>query len=299
MLSYIALLGLFLFFDIGFLKAQSNRPGKFWPPEGKIVRCKINRDTWGIKRYRERTGSNGGAKKFKLKGHQEIALFDIDPLSLRGKIITGALLHFRSAMPQKAPFIRLGVSTIASEWTEGTSRFYIPQRGSACYLQASHQRKDWAYPGSTLMDVVFGKGHTVWRFAECSLPDQLGWQSCAVSPDVISARVAGISHGFCLFDEVGNTWSLKDNKFTYTYFPNRFCYSSEDRNNAPWMEIWVKDGDLVAPGKVELIHVDTDGLPGGEAIVRWRTPNDAGGSKTIGFYVTYRDGGQEKKYPDI
>ncbi len=92
------------------------------------------------------------------------------------------------------------------------------------------------------MDVVFGRGNTIWKFAESALPDPVGWQTCAVDAKVVSGRVAGISHGFCIFDEVGNTWSLKNGKFKYSYFPNRFCYSREKKKTAPWIEIWT-DGE--------------------------------------------------------
>ena len=137
-------------------------PQPVWPPPGEKVMLPVTRDTWISSSDGEKTGSNGGAKKLKLKGQLEYVLMDIDPSVLKGKIIAGALLHVRSASSKKAPLARVGVSSVASQWIEGTSKRYRPQIGSSCFDQAEYKRRDWAYPDSTLMDVVFGRGHTIW-----------------------------------------------------------------------------------------------------------------------------------------
>jgi len=154
-------------------KAQSLEPFPtqriVWPPKGHRVSCPFSKDTWVSAVGDEIIGSNGGAHKLKLKGRQEYILFDADLAELKGKLITGAMLHMRSATPDTAPFLRLGISTIATSWEEGSSTRYRPQQGIACYLQAAYGQQDWSYPGSTLMDVVFGRGHTIWKFADCIL----------------------------------------------------------------------------------------------------------------------------------
>ena len=273
------------------------KPKSTWPPEGHPVICPVTRDTSVSSVGEERTGNNGRAGKIKVKGQQECILLDIDTTPLKGKIVTGALLHIRSASPRKAPLMRLGVSSVAGSWVEGTSASYSPQIGSSCYDQAEYKKCDWAYPGSTLMDLVFGRGHTIWKFADCTWPDSGDWQTCAVDPDVISARVAGISHGFCVYDEAGSIWSIKKGEFKYTYFPNRFCYSKESGKSAPWMEVWVKGRDSIAPEPVKSIDVDINDFPGGEALVRWKTTEDNGGGKTLGFHVTYTSELVEKSIP--
>jgi len=256
------------------------------------------RDTWISSVGREQLGGNGGETRLKVKGQQEYTLFDIDSSELKGRIITGALLHIRSASPRKAPLARLGVSTVASKWTEGTSRKYRPQKGRSCFVQAEYQKRDWAYPGSTIMDVVFGRGHTIWKFADCTPPDKNGWQACAVDADIVAARATCLSHGFFIYDEVGSIWSIKNRKFNFTHFPNRFCYSRESRNNAPWLEIWTNGRDSIPPQPVTSISVDTVMLPAGEALIYWNTPKDSGGGKTLGFQVSYKRKGEgEKKIP--
>lgn len=268
-----------------------------WPPSGHSVRCPVTRDTFVSAYKGEKDGSNGGGSRLKAKGNQEFILFDIDPNALKGKVITGALLHLRSASPEKAPLARLGVSSVASEWREGKSRNYHPEQGGACFSQAEFKNRDWAYSGSSIMDAAFGRGHTIWRFADCTAPDKGGWQKCAVDPDVVAARAAGLSHGFLVSDEVGSEWSLRGGKFDYVNFPNRFCYSRESRGGAPWLEVWVNGEDSIPPEPVSDIKVVTESLPAGQALLSWKTPSDHGGGRTLGFEVYYRKDGKEHEVP--
>ena len=305
-LFWVAILCIVLFFCIGYDNGVAlpvtnsllaKTPQSVWPPQGQQVKCTVMQDTWISSVAEEKNGSNGGAKNLKLKGQQEFVLIDFDFSLLKGKIITGALLHVCSASPRKAPLARVGVSSIAQKWVAGDSRRYRPQVGSSCFSQAGYGKRNWSYPGSTLMDVVFGRGHTIWKFAESSPPEEKGWQTCAVDADVVAARIAGLSHGFCLYDEVGSVWSLEKDCFEYKYFPNRFIYSKESGTRAPWMAVWINGNDSIPPGPIESIRIKTDHFPAGEALVVWDTPVDHGGGKTLGFHVTYKRNGRETPIP--
>ena len=259
-----------------------------WPPKGTLIRCPVTRDTNISSVNEEKTMNSGWAWKFNLKGQQECLLIDIDPSLLKGKNITGALLHIRSASPETAPLARLGVSSLASQWEEGTSMWRRSHKGTSCYQQAQYEVRDWAYPGSTLTDVVFGKGHTLWKFADCTPPDREGWQTCALSPDIVAARIAGLSYGFCVYDEVGSVWSLKKGKFDFTHFPNRLCYSKESWGSDPWLDVWYDGTDTIPPLKIKSVEADVAELPAGQALIRWQTPEDRGIGKTLGFQVSFR-----------
>jgi hypothetical protein len=50
-----------------------------------------------------------------------------------------------------------------------------------------------------------------------------GGQAVLVDTDVVAARVAGLSFGFCLWDEVGTT--CDEQGFHRQLFPNRYVYS--------------------------------------------------------------------------
>ena len=282
-------------------RTQNDDPTRYpktvWSPKGERIKCTVIKDTWISSLPKEKYGNNGGSRRLKVKGQQEYTLLDIDPSPLKGKLITGALLHIRSATLDKAPLYRLGVSAIASKWVEGTSKNYRPEKGSSCFVQSEYGKRNWAYSGSTIMDVTFGGGNTIWKFADCTPPDPKGWQTCAIDSDVVAARVAGLSHGFFIYDEIGNIWSLKKGKFKYTYFPNRFCYSRESGKSGPWLEVWAEGTDTTPPETVSSIEVDTEDFPGGEALVSWETPKDQGSGKTLGFHVTYKRGGIEAPIP--
>lgn len=267
-----------------------------WPPKGTPIKCPVIRDTLISSVEGEQTGNNGAAQMLKLKGMQEYSLIDIDPERLKGRLITGALLHLRSASPEKAPLARVGVSSVATEWIEGGSQRYRPETGSSCYNQAAFLERDWAYPGSTLMDAAFGHGNTLWRFADCTHPDQAGWQAVAVEPDVVALRVARISKGFMLYDEVGHEWSCENGKFEWHVFPNRFFYSRESFASAPWLEVWLHGTDTLPPNAIERINVEKP-LPSGESVLSWKTPTDRGPGKTIGYFATYEYGGSKREIP--
>jgi hypothetical protein len=88
----------------------------------------------------------------------------------------------QQASAKKGGKLGLGVSSLTTEWKEGESGNYRPEEGSACFSQAEFKEKDWAYPASSIMDAAFGRGHTIWKFAEATQPDEAGWQTCVSPP---------------------------------------------------------------------------------------------------------------------
>lgn len=268
-----------------------------WPPKGQPFKVVVNKDTWISMMPGEQNGSNGGATQLKLKGEQEVSIVDVNPALLKGKIITGALLHVKLSS-KDAPLMRVSVSTVASPWVEGNSTNYKPQEGTSCWNYAQHSQDPkkavpWTFAGSFFVDASFGLGHTIWKFADATPPDADGWQVIAVDPDVIAARGAGLSYGFGLWDDVGSEWSYKGGQFKFIQHPNRFVFS-KDQNaaSAPWFEVWYDGTDTVPPDAIDeqSVEVQTERFPAGEALVTWKTPADKGGTKTLGFDVTYKIG---------
>lgn len=275
-------------------------PKPVWPPKGTPQKIEITADDWlsggGKSASKENTTNNGKAFKMKLKGHLEHSIFDIDAATLKGKIVTGALLHLRNASPD-APFWRVGVSSIASPWKEGSGKSYNEAEGEVCFAQAEFKKRDWSFTGSNFMDVSFGRGNTTWKFADCTPPDAGGWQTLAVDPQVVATRISGIGYGFAMCDEVGSEWQDKDNQFKFIQYPNRFCYSHEEQKFAPWLEVWTDGTDNQPPEAVQYSSISTDGLPAGEALVKFIVPEDKGGAGTLGFFVTYARNGETKDLP--
>jgi hypothetical protein len=264
------------------------------PPQGQAVRVAVTRDTWFSNYGGEADANLGGAGRLKLKSNQEMSLIDIDPAPLKGRVVTGATLHVRQSGDQ--PLRRVTVGTFAAEWVEGTSGSYAPQKGSSSFNRRQHPDVPWTVPGSDLTAVMLGQGGTVWRMADAFPPDAQGWQRVAIDPSVVAARVAGVSHGFLLFDDTGSEWTRQGDKFTLHLFPNRFVHSREaGADNAPYLTVFLGPEDTTPPAAPALLRAATAGLPAGEAWVSWTTPADSGPAGTAGFFVT-ADGKEVPRY---
>jgi hypothetical protein len=260
-----------------------------WPPQGQAVRVEVTRDTWVSGVGQEGDGNNGAASRVKVKGYQELTLLDIDARPLAGRVINGATLHLKLA--GKDVLRRATVSSVSSAWVEGSGSSYNRIRGAASYNWAEQDIRPWAWPGSDINAVICGEGNSVWRFADATPPDEDGWQTLAVDPLVMAARVAGISQGFAVYDDVGSEYERNGNQFKYQQLPNRFFYSrDQNKSVAPYFTVYVGVEDREAPPAVgEFKQVDTV-LPPGEAKVSWTTPRDAGPAGTIGFVARYAKG---------
>ena len=148
-----------------------------------------------------------------------------------------------------------------------------------------------------MTSVCNGRGNTIWRFADASAPDAGGFQTIAVEPAVVAARVAGISRGFVIMDDVGSEYERQGDKFTYHLFPNRFAASRESGvGTAPYFTIELGEYDLQPPpAPTGIKQLDTPGGPGvpgiseqlppGQAKISWDVPLDIGPAGTIGFDV--------------
>ena len=126
--------------------------------------------------------------------------------------------------------------------------------------------------------------------ADAPPPDADGWQPIPVDPRVVAARVAGISHGFLLFDDTGTEWTKTGEKFDLRVFPNRFVYSREqNRSSAPYFTIELGPDDRRPPMAPSDLRAETATarLPPGEALVTWVTPRDDGPAGVLGFFVTF------------
>jgi hypothetical protein len=252
--------------------------------EPQTLRLPITRDTWFSNVGAEADGNNGGAPRLKLKSHQEMSLVDFDPLPLKGRIVRSATLHLRSVGEPRLK--RVTVGTFGSEWTEGTASGYAPQDGSSTHNHRRHPNVPWTIPGSDLCSVILGQAGTLWHSADASAPDGKGWQTIAVDPAVVAARVAGVSQGLFLYDDTGSEWTRSGEKFTPIHLPNRFVNSKDsNRANAPFLTVSVGERDAVPPEATGPIRVDPGDLPAGEAWISWTSPRDPGGSGVLGYFV--------------
>jgi hypothetical protein len=263
-------------------------------PEPGAIRVPVTRDTWLSSVGREADGNNGGVPRLKLKSYQEMSLVDIDSGPLKGRVVQRASLHLRLAGPERLG--RVTVGSIAADWVEGTGRNYEPQPGSSSFNRRRHGDVPWSHPGSDLCSVILGQGGTLWHMADATEPDADRWQEVAVDPSVVAARVAGLSHGFLLFDDTGSEWTRQGESFKIHHMPNRFVHSRESgAAGAPYLTIVLGAEDHVPPGMPVDLRSECDDLAAGEARVSWRSPTDEGAAGTLGFFVT-ADGRDVPRY---
>jgi hypothetical protein len=250
------------------------------------LRFDVTRDAWVSAVGPEADGNNGGATRLKLKSIQEMSLVDFDARALAGRTIRSAKLHLKKVGDERLE--RVTVSSVGAEWFEGTGTGYSVQPGGSTFKHRRHPDLPWSVGGGDICHVVLGNGGTVWGMADASPPDADGWQQIQVDPRVLSARVAGLSHGFLVFDDTGSEWTRSGEKFQLTVFPNRFVYSrDQNRASAPFFTIDPGPDDRQPPKAPTALRVEpaTEFLPAGEALISWRTPRDDGAAGTLGFFV--------------
>lgn len=237
----------------------------------------VTRDTSLSTADGEDSGGNGGASRLKLKSYQELALVDADFEALRGRTIERATLLVRSR--SSAPLRRVSVSTVATPWTEGDGTSHTEIRGAASFRAAQHGAKPWAGAASDLTHATFGAIGSVWSWSEASAPED-GWQRIAVDPRLVAARIAGLSEGFALIDDVGTEWTRAGERVSFDPFPNRLVSSREGGpRSAPRFEIVLGVEDHEAPAPVANLRALDDGTLGAVFDV----PEDPGGSGVLGF----------------
>ncbi|MDX2035331.1 MAG: DUF4091 domain-containing protein [Isosphaeraceae bacterium] len=250
----------------------------------ETIRVEISRDTWLSNVGREADGSNGGAARLKVKSHQELSLIDIDPAPLRGRVIRRARLHVTRSSP--AILLRVSVGTVAAEWVEGTASNYDEQKGSSTFRRRRHPDVPWTVETSDLCSVILGNGGTIWHSSDASAPDAEGRQTIEVDPAIVAARVAGISHGFVIFDDTGSEWTRQGETFTAIPMPNRLFFSKDsNRKSAPWFELELGESDEIPPGEPTDIRSDAADLPAGETWVSWSAPAATKGADVLGYDV--------------
>ncbi len=251
------------------------------------LRLDVTRDAWVSAVGEESDGNNGAAPRLKLKSIQEMSLVDVDARPLVGKTIRSAVLHVQKSGAES--LLRVTVSSVGAEWYEGTGSGYSIQAGGATFRHRRHPDLPWSTGGGDLCHVILGNGGTLWGMADASAADREGWQRIAVDPRVVAARVAGLSHGFLVFDDTGSEWTRRGETFSLQVFPNRFVYSrDQNRASAPYFTVELGSDDRRPPGAPSAIHVEpeTEALPAGQAVVSWQTPADTGPAGTLGYLVS-------------
>lgn len=229
--------------------SQSYAPAQS-PAEG-WVRVDIARDTWLSNYQSERSGSNGAAPRLKLKSIIELSIIDFQPGILKGKKIQQAKLMLK--VEGDRPIDRVTLSTISADWIEGNGTGYQVVKGASTFTHRVYPTEKWF--DSDLTAVSIGQGNTLYASVDAKPADQKGWVELDIPPEILLARVHGLSFGILLMDDTGSTWTRKGEEFKQEIFPNRYVASKDsNRSSSPYILVKLASDSSVPndkPQKVE------------------------------------------------
>lgn len=271
---------------------------------GEIAKFPVTRDLWISSASGEEEGNNGGAPRLKVKGYQEFSILDFDLAPLLGKRIEKATLHLKKTGGER--LYRVGVSSITSDWVEGTGSNYEKVEGTSSFRWRKYQSEpwfdrncgSWGTPRkeySDITSVIFGLGGSIWANSDASEPND-DWQTIDVNVDVVTARVLGLSYGFVVFDDTGTELERNGDDVNIRLFPNRFFYSKEQNKScSPFLEIEYSDV-LEKKRPQEPLHLSADSkeLPRGAVKISWESGRLLT-DEVLGFFMNV-DGQKVQQY---
>lgn len=203
-------------------------------PQG-WTRLDIARDTWLSNHPSEQSASNGGAPKLKLKSIIELSIIDFQPTQLKGKRIEQAKLMLK--VEGDRPIERVTLSTLSADWIEGKGSGYQVVPGASTFTHRIYPGELWQ--GSDVTAVSIGQGNTIYASVDAKPAAVKGWVELEIPPEILLARVYGLSYGILLMDDTGSTWTRNGEEFKQEIFPNRFV-ASKDSNKSSAPHILVK-----------------------------------------------------------
>ena len=269
--------------------ASSGAGSQLSSARSEIMRLDVTRDAWVSEVGREADGNNGGAPRLKLKSIQEMSLIDIDARPLVGRTIRSAVLHLKKAGDE--PLKRVTVSSVGAEWFEGTGSSYAIQPGGATFRRPTAPRPPLVDrrrrplpcgPGQRRHNLADGRRLAARSRRLAAVP---------VDPRVVAARVAGLSHGFLVFDDTGSEWTRAGETFTLRLFPNRFVYSREQNRRALPISRSSSARTTASPPRLPAIcacEPETDRSAGRRGIGLVGHAAGSGPAGTLGFFVDAR-----------
>ncbi len=167
-----------------------------------------------------------------MKGIENIVILNFDAEKLRGQVVTRATLHIKGT-DRNMMVRKVGVSTIATEWSEGRQTSQAKAAGGdSDFLSPDGTGRLWGGPGSNFLAAVWGRGGTFWS-QTYTKPDADQWYDIEVDPRIIEACAARLSFGFALSDNNGQTMSIPKAIDPNSNQSNNYFFSREQSNAAP------------------------------------------------------------------
>ncbi|MBP8954045.1 MAG: hypothetical protein KBI47_16735 [Armatimonadetes bacterium] len=170
------------------------------------VRLRVMADT-SLQAHQSEVSCNSGAtSSIRIKGNEHFMLAKFDLAPIKGWDVESARLFLHPSHPHMLRTV--GVSTIATDWEEGTGTGGAAENGCT-FLRANHPDDLWAGPGSDFTHVSLTNGNTRSFYTDVKEVTD-GWLSIDIDPWLVYAMTSGASCGLCISDEKGQTRANND-----------------------------------------------------------------------------------------
>ena len=184
---------------LGIELAAAGNPDGGAPAE--LVRVRATADLWlSDGNPRQRNSNAGKSPQLKLRNIRDLALIRFDTRAIQGREILDASLFLHRIGNDSLRYLR--VSTVNQDWEEGRGETPDRPADGATFTSADAKpgvERPWAWPGSSVADVIMSAGNSVGCWAERKDLSG-GWISIALSPQVIYALAIGDSDGLAVMD---------------------------------------------------------------------------------------------------
>lgn len=223
----------------------------------------------------ERDQNAGGAPRLKLKGIENLILLLPDVSQLTGQVVEKAELRLKEC-DTKLMVARIGVSTVATAWSEGAGSYAAAGAGESNFFEAAKGKSPWAGPGSVFLDAVFARGGTMWTQSVVKR-DGDGWYHVPFDGRLLEACAAGLSHGLALSDDNGQTTNGHPDVVPGTNRSNNFFFAHEQSNARPVVVVTTRPA---SPAKAAALAVAVKPWAGGADLsagaleITWPGPAD-------------------------
>ncbi|MCF7975912.1 MAG: hypothetical protein K9N55_19000, partial [Phycisphaerae bacterium] len=241
-----------------------------------------NPQEWGL--------NFGAATRTRLKGHQDITALKFDLSAFKGRTVVDAELHLARA--DAIPIFAMVVSTINSDWHEGTQRGAEAKAGEPCWRWRSRPadethpgpNDEWTFSHSDFSTAAFGNyGSLVaygykaqGTFGTYTVRGQ-SWVRMKLTPGIVHALMCD-QFGLAVTDSRGYN---HQNPQVYT----------NDQYRALAPRLWIQFDEVLdrqPPDSVTSL-VGAPGPGEGELVLSFQAPNDPESDRAFGYHIWISD----------
>ncbi|MFH0938838.1 MAG: hypothetical protein V1899_06120 [Planctomycetota bacterium] len=261
-------------------------------PAAEEIRLPITADNsiccYASKKDTEQGNNMGRSPRIKMKGIENIMIFNFDTTPLKDRVVTKAVLHIKAA--EKNVMVRkVGFSTIATPWNEGKSpRDTKGTKGDSCYKTPDLESvKLWGGPDSCFLDTIWSRGGTLWTQSYVTHDDNM-WFTMEFDGRLLEACAAGLSNGIAVSDDNGQVKSIHKDVVPDGNDSDNYFFAREENSSQPYFTVQLDP--MIRKVQAEKINVTVQPWPAGADLqtggleISWAGPFNAAGAKELLAY---------------